>query len=62
MYKVERAATHAGRDTIVVSSGGKRVGSASIDFIKWLKERVPKRQLRPEQVALVGWYENHEAS
>lgn len=60
MYQVSRAGSRAGRETIVVNANGKRVASASIEFIKWLKARVPKGQLRPEQIALVEWVERHQ--
>jgi hypothetical protein len=61
MYQVQRAGPHAGRETITVTSNGKRVASASVDFVRWLKSRVPRTQLRPEQVALVEWFDRHQA-
>ena len=61
MYQVQRAGSRAGRETVTVSSNGKRVASASVEFVKWLKVRVPKAQLRPEQIALVDWFDRHQA-
>ena len=40
MYQVQRAGPHAGRETITVTSNGKRVASASVDFVRWLKSRL----------------------
>lgn len=56
MYKVERASIRAGRETVVVTSRGRRVGSASIGFVQWLHDNAPRHQLRPEQRAMVEWY------
>ena len=60
MYVVERADTHGRRDTVVVRHRGRLVCSASLAFVKWMHDRVPQKQLRSEQVALVNWYEKHE--
>ena len=57
MYQVEKKDAHAGRDKIVVvSMQGRRVGSASLKFVRWMHDCVPKQQLRPEQVAMVDWF------
>lgn len=56
MYTVEQAETHAGRETVIVRQGFRRVGSASLDYIKWMSDNVPIKQLRGEQRALVNWY------
>jgi hypothetical protein len=56
MYKVERASIRAGRETVVVTWQGRRVGSASIGFVQWMHDNAPKNQLRPEQRAMVDWY------
>ena len=60
MYMVEKTDTRAGRETVVVKHRGRLVCSASVAFIKWMHDRVPLKQLRSEQVALVDWYEKHE--
>ncbi len=60
MYTVEQAETRAGRETAVVKQGYRRIGSASLDFIKWMSENVPAKQLREEQKALVKWYGQRE--
>ena len=59
MYEVERLATHTG-ETIVVRRNGKHVAAASVRFVRWLQERVPRKQLRPELAALVDWYESQQ--
>jgi hypothetical protein len=55
MYQVKKTSPF-GRETVVVTLNGRRVGSATIKFVKWMHESIPKRQLRPEQRALVEWY------
>ena len=59
MYQVKKTSPF-GRDTLVVTLNGRRVGSATISFVKWMHESVPKHQLRPEQRALVEWYAKSE--
>ena len=61
MYHVEKAEVRAGRETIVVTSKGRRIGSASMGFVQWMHDVVPKNQLRPEQVAMVNWYNKRVA-
>ena len=56
MYKVEQVEIRAGRETIVVTRQGRRIGSASLRFVQWMHEYVPKNQLSPEQAAMVNWY------
>ena len=62
MFLVEQAETRAGRETAVVRHGSRRVGSASLGFIKWMSDNVPIKQLRDEQKALVNWYINQPRS
>ena len=59
MYKVETVNVRTGRETIVVTRQGRRVGSASVKFVQWMHDIVPKNQLSPEQVAMVEWYDKH---
>ena len=56
MYRVEKQQTTQGRETIIVSSQGRRIGSASLRFVQWMHEFAPRKQLRPEQLAMVDWY------
>jgi hypothetical protein len=56
MYKVEIGDFRAGRETVVATANGRRVGSASVGFVQWMHNVVPKRHLRPEQLAMVEWY------
>ena len=57
MYRVEKAEYRASRETIVViNQGGRRIGSASLNFVKWKHDHAPRTQLRPEQAAMVEWY------
>ena len=56
MYTIEMAETRAGRETVVVRQSTRRVCSASLDFVKWMHDYVPFKQLRDEQKALVSWY------
>jgi hypothetical protein len=56
MYQVERTDVRASRETVVVTRQGRRIGSASLGFVQWMHDVVPKNQLRPEQVAMVNWY------
>ena len=60
MYTIEMAETRAGRETVVVKQGTRRVCSASLDFVRWMHDRVPTKQLREEQKALVNWYAKKE--
>lgn len=58
MYQVEKVVARAGREkVIVVSRQGRRVGSASVRFVQWMHDYVPKNQLLPEQVAMVDWFD-----
>lgn len=57
MYTVELAETRGPRSIVVVKHKQRRVCCASVDFIRWMHERVPSKQLRDEQKALVRWYE-----
>jgi hypothetical protein len=61
MYTIEMAETRAGRETVVVKQGTRRVCSASLDFVRWMHDRVPTKQLRDEQKALVNWYAKKES-
>ena len=56
MYTIEMAETRARRETVVVRQGTRRICSASLEFVKWVHDRVPIKQLRDEQKALVSWY------
>jgi hypothetical protein len=56
MYQVERTDVRASRETVVVTRQGRRIGSASLGFVQWMHDVVPKNQLRPEQLAMVNWY------
>jgi hypothetical protein len=59
MYKIEKAQSRlGGRAMVVVSqtTNGRRVCGASMEFVRWMYERVPLKQLREEQRALVKWY------
>lgn len=58
MYKVQRAGRHAGREVVVVRDDDRLVSAASLDFVNWMQNRVPDKQLRPEQLALVRWWSN----
>jgi len=62
MYEVQVCGLRAGREAVVVRDRGKLICSASIEFVNWMREKVPNKQLRPEQLALVAWYEQHEAT
>ena len=61
MYTIEMAETRAGRETVIVKQGTRRVCSASLDFIRWMHDRVPTKQLREEQKALVNWYAKRDS-
>ncbi|MEJ2089670.1 MAG: hypothetical protein P8Y69_14600, partial [Gammaproteobacteria bacterium] len=57
MFDVEKVAPRVGRENIViVSRQGRRVGSASVKFVQWMHDCVPRSQLQPEQIAMVDWY------
>ncbi len=59
MYTVREAIGNVGRrEVLVVEQKGRRIASASLNFVHWMHERVPSHQLSPEQVALVAWYDN----
>jgi hypothetical protein len=58
MYQVEKVVARAGRENVVVvSRQGRRVGSASVRFVQWMHDYVPKNQLLPEQAAMVDWFD-----
>ncbi len=59
MYTVRLAAGIGGRVDVVVEDNGRHVVGASLSFVRWMHERVPSHQLRPEQAALVAWYDEH---
>ena len=59
MYAVEEVKRPSGKSAIVVKRNHKLVGAASMPFIRWMYEHVPARQLSPEQVAMVKWFEQH---
>ena len=56
MYQIEKSEYRAGRETIIAIRQGKRVGSASVNFVKWMHDFAPRSQLSPEQAAMVEWY------
>ncbi len=58
MYTVKEGGRRAGRDNVVVHRQGMLVGGGSLSFVCWMHQKVPIHQLRPEQVALVKWYED----
>jgi len=62
MYEVQRCGLRAGREAVMVRDSGKLICSASIDFVNWMREKVPSKQLRPEQLALVEWCEQRAAT
>ena len=55
MYDVQKGDRRAGREILIVRNKGRMVGCASLEFVNWMRDTVPSRQLRPEQRALVGW-------
>ena len=61
MYKIKKVGHCAGREVVVVRSQERLVASASIDFISWMSDRVPRTMLAPEQRALVDWYEKRKS-
>ena len=62
MYKVQRAGSNAGREVVVVRDNGRLVSGASLEFVSWMGAKVPSRQLRPEQLALVQWWATRSKS
>jgi hypothetical protein len=61
MYKVERVDDRAGRGVVVVKrEDGRFVSSASLQFVRWMHDSVPNKQLSIEQAALVNWYKNQD--
>ncbi len=59
MYTVREAIGRRGRrEAVVVEQEGRRIASASLNFVHWMHGRVPSHQLSPAQVALVAWYDN----
>jgi hypothetical protein len=61
MYQVEKSEYRAGKETVVVTNQGRRVGSASVSFVRWMHDYAPRTQLRPEQAAMVEWYRKEVA-
>ena len=62
MFKVEAVNKKMGKNTAVVTRNSKFVGAASMPFIEWMQRNVPAHQLSPEQLALVQWYEDMQAT
>lgn len=62
MFRVELAGRKLGRDVANVYRDNRLVGAASVPFIKWMAQKVPPRQLSPEQRALTQWLQDREAS
>ncbi len=58
MYTVQESGRRAGRDNVIVQRQGMLVGGGSLSFVHWMHKTVPIYQLKPEQVALVKWYED----
>ena len=56
MYQVEKSEYRPGKETIVVTNQGKRISSASVNFVRWMHDYAPRTQLRPEQSAMVEWF------
>jgi len=61
MYTVREGGIRSGRDVVIVQREGRFVGGGSLSFVHWMHKNVPNHQLRPEQVALVNWYEDNRA-
>jgi hypothetical protein len=58
MVEVRTYATRSGREIAVLNGGGRfAFGAASLPFIEWMSQKVPRHQLSTEQTALVQWYE-----
>ena len=52
-----------GRREIVARSDQQRfAGGASLEFVRWMHGYVPRRQLNPDQVALVEWFDEYKKS
>jgi hypothetical protein len=52
----------SGREIVSRSDGGRFAGGASLEFVRWMHGHVPRRQLSPEQVALVEWFDEYKKS
>jgi hypothetical protein len=61
MYQVQKTVLRPGTEIVVVTSQGRRVGSASVQFVQWMHDFAPKGQLRPEQMAMVDWFREQAA-
>ena len=60
--EVRTYATNSGRQIAVLKGGGRfAIGAASLTFIEWMCQKVPRHQLSTEQTALVKWYEKTRA-
>ncbi len=51
-----------GRKIVSGSDQDRFAGGASLEFIRWMHGHVPRRQLNPDQVALVEWFDKYKAS
>jgi len=60
MYTVEEIQKTSGKNAVLVRRNQRLVGAASIPFVRWMHDHVPGKQLLPEQVALVAWFEKHK--
>jgi hypothetical protein len=61
MYEVQSAEYRAGKEAVLVTNKGRRVSSASLSFVRWMHDFVPRHQLGAEQIAMVDWYGNRAA-
>ena len=59
MYAVEEIKKTSGKSAVIVKHNHKLVGAASVPFVRWMHEHVPARQLSPEQVAMVNWFQKN---
>ncbi|MFV2089836.1 MAG: hypothetical protein ACC642_04205 [Pseudomonadales bacterium] len=60
MFEVVEVPKKSGREAVLVRRKNRLVGAASVTFVQWMHRHVPTKQLSPEQVALVEWFEQHQ--
>ena len=63
VYSVTTRTTMSGRVIAILAGEGRyTAGAASVPFIEWMSQRVPRHQLSAEQTALVRWYEKRQTA
>ena len=59
MFTVQK---RSGRESVSRSEQGRFASGASLEFIRWMHEHVPRHLLNADQAELVEWYDKYKDS